>query len=231
MKIYAISDLHLSTTTPKPMNIFGPVWNNHVEKIREDWLKKVTDDDIVAIAGDLSWAMKLNDAAKDLSEFASLPGKKILIRGNHDYWWQSVSRVREALPDFIVLQNDCVKLNGVIFTGTRGWTVEGTNDFTQEDKKLYLRENERLRLCFNSVGKIREQGDKVVLLMHFPPFNVKREDSLFTEMIERNSVDAVIYGHLHGKECRADLKVKRNGVDYYLTSCDQTGFCLTEIKL
>lgn len=231
MKIYAISDLHLSTTAPKPMNIFGPVWNNHIEKIRADWLKKVTDDDVVAIAGDLSWAMKLCDAAKDLSEFASLPGKKILIRGNHDYWWQSVSRVREALPDFIVLQNDCVKLNGVIFTGTRGWTVEGANEFTQEDKKLYLRETERLRLCFNSVGKIREEGDKVVLMMHFPPFNVKREDSLFTEMIEKNGVNAVIYGHLHGKECRADLKTRRNGVDYYLTSCDQTGFSLAEIQI
>lgn len=232
MKIFAISDLHLSTTALKPMNIFGPVWTGHAEKIMADWEKKVSDDDIVLIAGDLSWAMQLEDAIKDLSTFAHLKGKKIFIRGNHDYWWKSVSRIRDVLPEnFFVLQNDAMRIGNVVLTGTRGWTVEGANEFTQEDKKLYLRETERLRLCMNAVKKIRQDGDKTIVLMHYPPFNVRREDSLFTLLLEETKVNAVVYGHLHGKDCRTDLKINKNGIDYYLTSCDQLGFKLAEINL
>ena len=232
MRVFAISDLHLSTTAPKPMNVFGPVWTDHAEKIIADWEKKVTDDDIVLIAGDLSWAMQLDDAIKDLSTFAHLKGKKIFIRGNHDYWWKSVSRIRAALPEnFFVLQNDAMRIENLVLTGTRGWTVEGASEFSEEDKKLYLRETERLRLCMNAVNKIRQEGDKTIVMMHYPPFNVRREDSLFTSLLEKNGVNAVVYGHLHGKECRTDLKTNRNGIDYYLTSCDQLGFKLAEITL
>ncbi len=232
MKIFAISDLHLSTTGDKPMDIFGANWSGYVDRIIADWEEKVSDDDIVLIAGDISWAMSLENALLDLEQFSKLKGKKIIIRGNHDYWWKSLSKIRANIYDnFYVLQNDCVKIGNVIICGSRGWTVEGSNDFTQEDKKLYLRENERLRLALNAVKKVREDGDKVIAMIHFPPFNVKREDSLYTQMFKENSVDAVVYGHLHGKDCKADRVLVKDGIPYYLSSCDLVGNKLIEIVL
>ena len=231
MKFFAISDLHISTTVDKPMDVFGAEWENYLEKIFSDWNEKVSDEDVVFLAGDLSWAMKLENAVADLSLVASLPGKKIIIRGNHDYWWKSLSRVREALPEFVALQNDAIKINGVVVCGSRGWTVEGSPDFTEQDRKLYLREAERLSLALAAADKLREDGDKLVVLIHFPPFNVKREDSLYTELFEKHGVNAVIYGHLHGKDCRSDLYWNKNGIDYYLTSCDKLGNQLKEIPL
>ncbi len=230
MKIYAISDLHLSTTSPKPMDVFGQRWHNYVEKIHADWLNKVTDEDVVLISGDISWAMKLDDAITDITTFADLPGRKILIRGNHDYWWSGISKIRAKLPEgFYCLQNDCLKLGGVIFCGSRGWAVEGSPDFKEQDRKLYLREAERLKLAFSQVQKVREEGDLLICLIHFPPFNVHRENSLFTEIFENFKVDKVVYGHLHGKDSRADLYLIKNGIEYYLTSCDQLGHQLAEI--
>ena len=231
MNFFAISDLHISTTEDKPMEVFGAAWENYLDKIIADWQKKVGEDDVVFIAGDLSWAMQLENAVKDLSLFGSLKGKKIIIRGNHDYWWKSLKRVREALPEFTVLQNDAVKIGNVIVCGSRGWTVEGSADYTEQDKKLYLRETERLRLALSAASKLREEGDKLVVLMHYPPFNVKREPSLYTDLFEKNAVNAVIYGHLHGKDCRSDLVVEKSGIKYYLTSCDQLGNELTKIDL
>ena len=231
MKFFAISDLHISTTADKPMDIFGAGWENYLEKIIADWKEKVSEDDVVFIAGDLSWAMQLDNAVKDLSLFAPLPGKKIVIRGNHDYWWKSLSRVREALPEFIVLQNDAVKIGNVVVCGSRGWTVEGANDFTEQDRKLYLREGERLLLALKAAEKLREDGDRLVVMIHYPPFNVKRENSIYTDLFEKYGVNAVIYGHLHGKDCRGDLYRNKNGIDYYLTSCDKLGNKLAEIPI
>ena len=230
MKVYAISDLHLSTTTDKPMNVFGENWNDYVEKIIADWDEKVKEDDVVLVAGDLSWAMDLEDAMTDLKPFSLLKGKKVFVRGNHDYWWKSLSRIRAACPkDFYFLQNDAVKFGNVVICGSRGWTVEGSTDFTEEDKKLYLRENERLKLALSAAEKLREDGDELVVMIHYPPFNVRREPSLYTSLFEEHKVDKVVYGHLHGKDCKADLKLIKNGVEYYLTSCDQVDNKLTEI--
>ena len=140
MKVYAISDLHLSINSNKPMNIFGPVWDGYLEKIEESWKEKgVTDDDIVLIAGDLSWAMKLNDAIADLEYISQMgKGKKVVIRGNHDYWWSSISALRGVLPyGMYALQNDAVKIGDYIICGTRGWTVPEITHKTPEDEKIY----------------------------------------------------------------------------------------------
>ncbi len=232
MRIFAISDLHLSTTAPKPMDIFGTGWTDYVEKIIADWKEKVTADDVVLIAGDISWAMQLEDALIDLNLLKDLPGKKVFIRGNHDYWWKSLSKIRQSLPpDFYVLQNDCLRLSNLLILGSRGWTVEGTPDFTEEDKKLYLRERERLRLALNCMQKMRTPEDKVIAMIHFPPFNVRRDDSLYTDLFKEYGVDAVVYGHLHGKDCKADKKVFKDGITYYLTSCDLVKNQLVEIVL
>lgn len=232
MKIFAISDLHISTNTNKPMEIFGGNWIGYMEKIKADWQEKVTDDDLVLIGGDLSWAMDIEDAQKDLQTLADLKGKKILIKGNHDYWWSGIGKVRDILPEnFFALQNDSLRFDGVLICGSRCWSVPGSPDFNEQDRKIYLRETERLKLSLSSAQKIKQDGDKLIALVHFPPFNVHREDSAFTEIFEQFGVDAVIYGHLHGKSVRADKLVVKNGIKYYLTSCDQVENKLTEIEL
>jgi len=230
MKIFAISDLHISTETNKPMDVFGGNWIGYLDKIVEDWNSKVLDDDIVLIGGDISWAMKLEDACKDLMFFSQLKGKKVLIKGNHDYWWSAISRVRECLPEnTYALQNDSIRFDGYVICGSRCWSVPGSPDFKEQDMKLYLRETERLRLSLKSAQRIKQEGDKLIALIHYPPFNVKRENSAFTDIFEEFGVESVVYGHLHGPNVRSDKLVIKNGIKYYLTSCDQVGNKLTEI--
>lgn len=232
MKLFAISDLHISTNSDKPMDIFGGNWVGYLEKIFADWKDKVSEEDVVLIGGDISWAMTLDKAVEDINLMNGLPGKKVMIKGNHDYWWQAIGKVRDALPEnFFALQNDCIKLGNAIICGSRCWSVPGAPDFKEQDRKIYLRETERLKLSFASVNKIKDAGDKVVALVHYPPFNVKREDTLFTEIFEQNGVDSVVYGHLHGNKVKSKKLVIKNGIKYYLTSCDQVDNKLTEIPL
>lgn len=232
MKIFAISDLHISTNTNKPMDVFGGNWVGYLEKIYAEWESKVSDDDLVLIAGDISWAMSIDDAVKDISTFAALKGKKIIIKGNHDYWWSGIGKVRDSLPESVyALQNDSVKIGDVVICGSRGWTVPGAPDFTEQDMKLYKRETERLRLSLSSAKKLAENGEKIIAMIHYPPFNVRRESSAYTDIFEEFGVDSVIYGHLHGKDVRADKFLIKNGIKYYLTSCDLVDNKLTEIKL
>lgn len=230
MKIFAISDLHLSLCGDKPMDVFGTRWDDYLNKIKSDWDAKVSDDDVVLISGDISWAMDLENALKDIGFIAGLKGKKILIRGNHDYWWNGIGKLRARLPKGIyALQNDAVKIGNVVFCGSRGWAVEGSPDFVEHDRKIYLRESERFKLALKSAEILREEGDKLVCLIHYPPFNVRREQSLFTALFEEYKVDKVVYGHLHGKDVKTYLKTNINGVEYILASCDIVDNKLVEV--
>ena len=232
MKVYAISDLHISTNTDKPMDVFGGNWVGYLDKIKSDWHEKVCDEDLVLIGGDISWAMTIEDAKADLDTLKDLPGKKVFIKGNHDYWWSGIGKVRDIMPkNCFALQNDSMRFDGLVVCGSRGWSVPGSPDFDERDMKIYLRETERFRLSLTSAQKIMREGDKLVALIHFPPFNVKREDSAFTQTFEKFGVNSVVYGHLHGKNVRADKFVVKNGVKYYLTSCDMVDNKLTEIVL
>ena len=232
MKIYAISDFHISTNTDKPMDVFGDNWVGYLDKIKIDWQSKVQDDDIVLIAGDISWAMNVEEAKPDLEFFRDLKGKKIFIKGNHDYWWSGIGKVRDIMPEnCFALQNDSVRIGNVVICGSRGWAVEDSPDFDEKDMKIYLRETERFKLSLNSAEKLMEDGDKLIAMIHYPPFNVKREDSAFTDIFEEFGVNAVVYGHLHGKNVRADRLIVKNGIKYYLTSCDMVDNKLTEIFL
>ncbi|MBE7079748.1 MAG: serine/threonine protein phosphatase [Clostridiales bacterium] len=230
MNIYAISDLHLSTTADKPMDIFGTGWEGHFEKIKSDWLAKVQPDDIVLISGDISWAMKMSDALIDLGMLADLPGKKVFIRGNHDYWWNGITKLRDLAPNdsFIFLQTDAVRIENFVIVGSRGWTCPGSNDYTDQDQKLYLREAERFRLAFLDADKLAQEGDTKIALIHYPPFNGKKEDTLFTQLFEQNNVDKVVFGHIHGS-FYFPLKTEKNGVEYILASCDKVNFNLVKI--
>ncbi len=232
MKFYAISDLHISTNTNKPMDVFGGNWVNYLEKIFDDWNSKVTDEDIVLLGGDLSWAMNIEEVHSDIALLTPLKGKKVLIKGNHDYWWSGIGKVRDIMPEnFFALQNDCIKFGNVIICGSRLWNVPGTPNFTEQDKKIYLREAERLKLSLKSANSIKKENDVIIALTHFPPFNVSRQDSEYTKLFEEYGVNSCVYGHLHGKNVRADKLVYKNGINYYLTSCDLVSNTLTEIKI
>lgn len=224
MKVYAISDLHLSINNPKPMNIFGQVWDNYLESIEESW-KQVGDGDVVLLPGDLSWAMHLEDAKCDLEYISRFSGKKVLLRGNHDYWWKSISAVRAALPPgCYAVQNDAIKLDNIIICGSRLWiTPEPGRNQTPDDKKIYDREYLRLKMSLDQAANMRGDGDSLIVMTHYPPFNSKFAGSVFTELIANYSPDAVVYGHLHGRDCRGEKIVDINGVKYYLASCDLIG--------
>ena len=230
MNVFSISDLHLSGKNAKPMEVFGAGWENHFEKIKCDWLKKVSDEDIVLICGDTSWGITLEEGLFDLDSLKGLPGRKVFIRGNHDYWWNGITKLRRAAPDetFFFLQNDCVKFGNIIICGSRGWTCPGSADYTANDEKLYLREAERFSLCFKEVEKIRAEGDRLIVMIHYPPFSLKGKDTLFTQLFKEQRAEKVVFGHLHG-EAFFPLKTFRGGIEYVLTSCDKVGFALQKI--
>ena len=222
MKIYAISDLHLSTNSSKPMNIFGPVWDSYLEDIEKSW-KKVTRNDVVLIPGDLSWAMRFDDALVDMEYIHKQKGKKIIIKGNHDYWWTGISNMRANMPSSIYpLQNDCIKINNVIICGSRGWVCadDNGNFRTEEDEKIYKRETLRMELSLQAMQRMREEGDIVIAMMHYPPFNNKYQSNPISNLFEKYGVDKVVYGHLHNYDKKQKLKFEKNGIKYYLTSCD-----------
>ncbi len=221
MKIYAISDLHLSFACNKPMDIFGGNWEGYTDKIKANWQAKVKEEDIVLIAGDISWAMKLDEVHEDLAWIDKLNGTKIIIKGNHEYWWNSISAVRSILPPSIkAIQNDAIKIGNFVFCGTRGWVVPEPNKMlSEEDEKIYKRELERLKLTLTYADSLREEGDKLILMMHFPPYNLQKQDNEITSLIESYGVNKVVFGHLHGYT-KCDKLTEKNGISYFFTSCD-----------
>ncbi len=226
MKVYALSDLHLSFETDKPMNVFGEKWDNYEEKIKENWNSLVGADDIVIIAGDISWAMQIKDTKKDFEYIAGLNGKKIIVRGNHDYWWKAISTIRESVPEGIfAIQNDAIKIENAIFCGSRGWLVEERGKtLSKEDQKIYDRELIRLEMALKRATELKTETDEIVCILHYPPFNSDLDDNEFTALIEKYNIKTVVYGHLHGKIKYPTSLIEKNGVNYYLTSCDKINF-------
>lgn len=222
--LYAIADLHLPGGLNKTMDPFGAKWADHVKKIENNWLEKIKEDDIVLIPGDISWAMRLDEAKDDLARIGSLPGTKIMIRGNHDYWWQGIGKVRKTLPHgLFALQNDSIFLSNWHICGTRGWKTPGSGDFKQEDEKIYLRELERLELSLKS-RTADKTGAKTIVMLHFPPFNEQSEASGFVNLIKSYHVDICVYGHLHGDLNSQPVEGLVDGVHYHLVACDYLNF-------
>ncbi len=229
MKIFAIGDLHLSLANPKEMDIFGEHWKNHFERIVSDWNKKVDEDDVVLIPGDISWAMHLEDAKMDIDAISELSGKKILIRGNHDYWWSSPTKIKTILDDNTqIIQNNCVEFGEYVFCGTRGWVFPTDSSFCEKDNKIYEREKIRLELSLNCAIKTNK---KIVVLMHYPPLYEYYTNTEFAGMIAQSGAKEVVFGHLHGEILRqinlSDLMV--GDVRYNLVSADYLNFCLKQI--
>ena len=173
MAIYTIADLHLSFETDKPMDIFGPNWENHEKKIKENWKRQVKEDDLVVIAGDFSWAMNLEDTKKDFKFLNDLPGKKLLLKGNHDYWWTTLTKMRKFLVennfeniDFI--QNNYYLEQNKFIIGVRGWTISNS----EEDLKIIRREKLRIDAQLEKIRENYTNRKEILVFMHYPPFEI-----------------------------------------------------------
>ncbi|NLT94422.1 MAG: phosphohydrolase [Clostridia bacterium] len=227
MRFFALGDPHLSFNVrggiDKPMDIFGDNWQDHHQQIKENWERVVRPEDIVLVPGDISWAMKLEEARYDLEFLGRLPGRKILIRGNHDLWWQGIGKVRKVLPwGMEAIQNDHILLdNGWAVCGTRGWTCPGEKNFTAEDNKIYERELGRLRL---SLSSIKEKDINILVMLHYPPANGKHESSGFIELLQEFGVKHCVYGHLHSDSIKGALPEEKWGIRFYLASADAVNF-------
>jgi len=230
MAIYAISDLHLSFNENKPMSIFGTCWKNHEEKIRKNWIENISEEDLVLLPGDFSWSMYLKDTYKDFEYLNSLPGKKLLLRGNHDYWWTTITSMRNYLKennfekiDFI--HNNSFEYGNYIIAGTRGWVLNGVD---QENQKIYRREVERLKISLNdAVNKYGKEKD-IIVCMHYPPIK-KNENSEFLNIMVQYNVKKCIYGHLHGTSQSEVIEGIISGIEFKMVSCDYTEFKLIKI--
>lgn len=227
MKIYAIGDLHLPGGLNKSMERFG--WKNHQQKIFQDWDERVQEEDLVLLAGDISWAMNLEDAALDLQEISRRRGKKIMIKGNHDYWWASLTKMQQRFPAISFLYNNYFRFADYAICGTRGWLCPNDVWFGSEDLKIYRREINRLRLSLQEAKK--NGAEKIICMIHYPPTNDKFEKSGFTDLFQEYGVEKVIYGHLHGEESfSAGIQGYHEGIEYFLVSCDYLGFRLKTIE-
>lgn len=219
MSIFAIGDLHLSTApdTEKPMDVFGDRWFNHAERIRENWLATVTDEDTVIVAGDISWGLKLEEAAYDLDWVDKLPGHKLLLKGNHDLWWAGITKLNAMYDSITFLQYDSYEIDGLWICGTRGWITPDDDDFSQADEKIYNRELLRLEA---SLASAPADAEKIAFL-HFPPAAGPGAFSGFMQKFEDFGVKEVYYGHVHGEEgFRRAMQGDFHGINYRLISAD-----------
>ena len=222
MSIFAIADLHLSFSenVRKPMDVFGGEWVNHTEKLKRNWEETVSEKDTVIVAGDISWALKPDDATADLNWIRGLPGRKIFIKGNHDLWWPSTRKLNQLYDeDARFLQNNFFEADGAAICGSRGWICPWDDGFTEHDEKIYKREILRLSVSLESA---RSAGfTEIIGATHFPPAGDKQRTSGFTELFEAYGVKKVFYGHLHGEEWfKTGIRGTVNGVTYQLVSLD-----------
>lgn len=223
MSLYAIGDLHFSTSVNKPMNIFGDNWDNHQNKIINNWKEIIKEDDTVLVLGDTSWGMNMKEAKADLDIIDNLPGKKVFIKGNHDFWWSSLSKLKVAYEEITFLQNSYYKYGKIGICGTRGWLCPNEVKFDEDDEKIYKREQLRLKMSLDAAMK--DGCNELVVITHYPPTNDKLEESEFTKIFEKYKVKKVAYGHLHGTESfEMGLKGERNHVEYILASSDYIDF-------
>ena len=240
MSIYAIGDLHLSLNREKPMDIFGGNWKNHEQKIKENWKNTVQDTDLVILPGDFSWEMHLKDMYNDFAYLNELPGKKLLLKGNHDYWWTTLAKMREFLQENKFENIDFVYNNSYLFedkiiAGTRGWAL---ND-TENSDKMNHREEERLKLSLQS--GVDNFGDKeIICIMHYPPIIEENKNdannqsknlkvSNYVQIMKEYNVKTCLYGHLHGESHKEAFEGIIEGINFKLVSSDYLDFKLYKV--
>lgn len=230
MAIYVIADLHLSFSQDKPMSIFGEKWEGHSQKIRDNWIAKVKQEDTVVLPGDFSWSMHLKDTYKDFEYLNALPGKKLLLKGNHDYWWMTVTSMRNYLKenkfeniDFIY--NNSYLVENKIITGTRGWNLMDT----ENSSKMIKRENIRLKLAIEQGINQYGTDKEIIVFMHYPPITKNNQTSDFLNTLKQYNIKQCYYGHLHGKSHQDAIEGVVDEIKFTLVSADYLNFDLIKI--
>lgn len=223
MRVFGLSDLHLSATGEKPMDVFGPHWTDHRHRIEANWRCTVAEDDMVLLCGDLSWAMRLSEARPDLDLIGSLPGTKYFIQGNHDYWLSSPARVREAVRERMhLIRFDAAVCRGVGLCGVRGWVWPGHPDYQEaRDGRLWCRELKRLELSLQALAVL--DWDVAVALFHYPPRGALSQTEM-VPMIREAGVRHCVYGHLHGEGLADAFEGEDDGIAFHCTSADHVDF-------
>lgn len=217
MAIYAISDLHLSFgIESKPMDIFGSHWTNYIEKIKKNWNQMIKEDDIVLMAGDFSWATYLEESKADFEFLESLSGKKVILKGNHDYWWTTLKKMNEFLEEnnfksIMFLYNNAIDVGKYMVTGTRYWSHEENLD----NEKIFNRECERAKISLKAAQNL-ESSKPIIFMTHYPP------DERIIKSVEEFNIKHWIYGHIHSNY--EENLVLVNNIKTHLTSCDYLNF-------
>ncbi len=237
MAIFALSDPHLALGVNKPMNIFGERWQDHEKQIAAFWRQQISAQDTVILPGDISWGMTLEEAKPDLAFLHDLPGKKILLKGNHDYWWATMRKVevfcqQQGFDSLLFLKNNAYLFDNRVICGTRGWSLPGDADFTTADQVIYQRELGRLELSLKAGEKLLAESfqennpvpPKLIVAMHFPPVSWLNQESGFHQILKKYQSCLCIYGHLHGRGLQKAYEGVLDGVEYRLTSGDYIGF-------
>ena len=234
MSIYVIADLHLSFEKEKPMSIFGDNWENHANKIKNNWKNKVTNNDYVILPGDFSWAMHLKETYKDFQYLNELPGKKILLKGNHDYWWTTLKNMREFVKEnnfenIDFLYNNSYLVEDKIIVGTRGWNILDTDN----SKKMIKRECNRLELSLkDGIEKYGNQRE-IIAFMHYPPVTQSllsnNGESEFIDLMKKYNIKKCYYGHLHGQAHKDAIEGNVEGIELKLISADYLDFDLLKL--
>lgn len=223
MAVYTIADLHLSFGVDKPMDVFQG-WENYTDRIRDNWKRLVTDDDTVVIAGDISWAMTLEETEKDFAFIDALPGRKLLMKGNHDYWWTTKAKMDRFLADsgfgsMEILHNNHFVRDGLALCGSRGWFYDAETD---ADMKVLNREAGRLRMSLE--GAVRE-GCTPIAFLHYPPIYNGMQCREIIDVLHEFGVEKCFYGHIHGgTAARRAFEGQLDGITYRLIACDHIGF-------
>lgn len=229
MSIYAIGDVHLSLSSNKPMNIFKG-WDDYVERLTNNWQKVVGVDDTVVINGDVSWAMSLNEAKKDFEYLNSLNGNKIILKGNHDYWWNTVKKMEEFLNEnnfdtIRILHNNAYKAENISIAGSRGWFYDAEKE---NSDKILIRECDRIRRSIESGFK---QSDEVVVFLHYPPVGLIKDCEPIINVLKEYGIKRCYYGHLHGASIKNAVNSEKYGIKFKLISADYLEFCPYSIEI
>ncbi|RKJ40436.1 serine/threonine protein phosphatase [Acutalibacter sp. 1XD8-33] len=224
MALFVIADLHLSLGTDKPMDVF-PGWQDYTQRLADNWRSLVSPQDTVIIAGDISWAMKLEDCTADFAFIHSLPGEKLLMKGNHDYWWGTRNKIDTFLMEnkfysMHILHNCGYRVGNRAICGTRGWLY---NSETAEDRKIVSREAGRL---LASMEQAKSLGGKLTAFLHYPPIYGGMECQKILDILVENQVSDCYFGHIHGRyAAQKALTGDYQGIKMHLISCDYVGFC------
>ncbi len=227
MALYTIGDLHLSLAKEKPMDIFGDNWNGHTEKLRQSFAS-LTDEDLTVLCGDLSWGMGLEETLPDFQFVDSLPGRKIILKGNHDYWWTTAEKLRkfcesEGIENLQVLNNNCFFYENIALCGTRGWFYDLDGE---HNEKIFRRELIRLETSLKAAGEAAEK----ICFLHYPPLCRTYRCGEILQLLALYGVRNCYYGHLHGPGIRLAVEGERDGITYTLTSADHLGFRPLQIR-